>query len=374
MRHWTGRLFTTISITVFTVIAVVPLSGSDSESSAAYKEGLELYSKASYYSAARKFIDAELYADTPAMKADAIKEAARSYRAEKMYFKEFECIEKLINGFPAQIDFSKMVEREYEIGDEYYAGYRDPEFWAFRWVPWLRGPDRSIEIYEKALKHAPYAHFAPMSKLRVAVLLIDNRKIDKALEYLREIIKQHPDSPACKYAYLELGNALFQLSQKGDGDGKYNREAVTVLNTFLTKYPNAPECDWIRKCLLKTKDINAQRLYGIASFYHRIGRNEPAERYLSDVMKQYPDSLAADRSEELLTKIDKTYVPEGFRPEIESREQKYREIPLPPEASDTITVPENSNGKWLLPIKDLGISNKDEVKSKDNKDKTGIQY
>jgi hypothetical protein len=171
-----------------------------------------------------------------------------------------------------------------------------------------------------------------------------------------------------------LSNALFQLSQKGDGDGKYNREAVTVLNTFLAKYPNAPECDWVRKCLLKTKDINAQRLYGIASFYHRFGRNEPAERYLSDVMKQYPDSLAADRSEELLTKIDKTYVPEGFRPEIESREQKYREIPLPPEASDTITVPENSNGKWLLPIKDLGIPNKDEVKSKDNKDKTGIQY
>jgi outer membrane protein assembly factor BamD (BamD/ComL family) len=359
-------------IAAFSLIAVTRASASDSEASISYKEGLELYAKGNYYSAAKKFLDAELYADTAAMKADSVKEAARSYRAEKMYFKEFECIEKLINGYPAQIDFVPMVEREYEIGDEYYTGYRDPEFWAFRWVPWLRGPDRSIEIYEKALKHAPYAHFAPMSKLRVAVLLIENRKIDKALEYLREIIKQHPDSPACKYAYLELCNALYQLSQKGDGDGKYNREAVTVLNTFLTKYPDAPECDWVRKCLLKTKDINAQRLYGIASFYHRIGRNEPAERYLSDVMKLYPDSLAADKSEDMLTKIDKTYVPEGFRPEIQSREQKYREIPLPQEASDTLVVPENSNGKWLLPIKDLGLGNKDDVK-KDNI-KPGVQY
>jgi tetratricopeptide (TPR) repeat protein len=336
----------------------------DAEANIAFKDGLEKYAAGDYFPAAKRFLDAELLADSPAMKADALKEAVNSYRQAKMYYKEFECVERLLNAFPSFIDFSKMVEREYEIGDEYYRGYRDPEFWALRWIPWLTGPDRAIEIYEKALKHAPFASNAPRAKLRMAVLLIETNKIDKAFEYLREIIKQYPGTIECKYAYLELGNALFQLSQKGDGDGKFNREAVEVFSAFLAAYPKEPECDFVRKCLLKSKDINAQRLLGMAKFYNRIGRSEPAERYLNDVLKQYPDSTEADKSEEMLTKIDKTYVPEGFRPEVESRIQSFRQIPIPPEDSATLVVPENSDGKWLLPIKDLGLGKKDDKTSK----------
>ncbi|MFA6104645.1 MAG: outer membrane protein assembly factor BamD [Victivallaceae bacterium] len=355
------------SIAVFLFLLSAAFStvrANDAEASAAYKDGLEKYAAKEYYPAAKKFLDAELLADSPSQKAEALKEAVNSYRQAKMYYKEFECVERLVNYYPSFIDFSKMVDREYEIGDEYYHGYRDPEFWALRWVPWLTGPDRAVEIYEKALKHAPFAGNAPQAKLRAAVLLIETNKVDKAMEFLRQIIKQHPDTPECKYAYLELGNALFQLSQKGDGDGKYNREALEVFNAFLTKYPQAPECDFVKKCLLKSKDINAQRLLGMAKFYQRIGRSEPAERYLNDVLKQYPDSLAADKSEEMLTKIDKTYVPEGFRPEVESRNQSFKQIPIPPEASPVMVVPENSDGKWLLPIKDLGIGKKDEKGSK----------
>jgi len=340
------------------------LQANDTDANAAYQEGLEKYAAGQYYPAAKQFLAAELLADSASLKAEALKETVNSYRQAKMYYKEFECVERLLNYYPSFIDFPKMVDREYEIGDEYYHGYRDPEFWALRWVPWLTGPDRAIEIYEKALKHAPFASNAPQAKLRAAVLLIETGKVDKAMEFLREIIKQHPDSPECKYAYLELGNALFQLSQKGDGDGKYNREALEIFNAFLTKYPTAPEGDFVKKCLLKSKDINAQRLLGMAKFYQRIGRTEPAERYLNDVLKQYPDSLEADKSETMLAKIDKTYVPEGFRPEVESRNQSFKQIPIPPEASPIMVVPENSDGKWLLPIRDLGIGKKDEKASK----------
>jgi outer membrane assembly lipoprotein YfiO len=354
-----------IAVFSFLLSAVFSVAqANDAEANAAYKEGLEKYAAGDCFPAAKKFLDAELLADSSSLKADALKEVVNSYRQAKMYYREFECIERLLNYYPSFIDFSKMVEREYEIGDEYYRGYRDPEFWALRWVPWLTGPDRAVEIYEKALKHAPFANTAPRAKLRAAVLLIETNKVDKAMEFLREIIRRHPETPECKYAYLELGNALFQLSQKGDGDGKYNREALEVFNAFLTKYPKDPECDFVRKCLLKSKDINAQRLLGMAKFYQRIGRSEPAERYLNDVLKQYPDSIAADKSEEMLTKIDKTYVPEGFRPEVENRTQSFKQIPIPPEASPVMVVPENSDGKWLLPIKDLGLGKKDENGSK----------
>jgi outer membrane protein assembly factor BamD (BamD/ComL family) len=340
------------------------LFASDKEASEKYRQGLQEFKSGNYTSAADKFIAAEKLADTVSMKADALKEAVKTYNKAGLYYKEFETIEKLLTGYASYVNYGEMVDREFQIGTLYYNGHRDPAFWSLRWIPWLTGPDKTIDIFKKALKNAPFAKAAPAARLQLAVIFIEKSENEKALKLLRAIIKNHPDTKECKFAYLELGNALFELSKKGDGDGKYNSDAVKVFGEFLKKYPKAPEGDWVRKCLLKSKDIQAKRLLNIAKFYHRIGRNAPAERYLNKVMMKYPDSLSAENSEELLVKIDKTYSPEGFRPELKSRLQKYPVIPIPPEPSPIIVVPENSDNKWLLPIRDVGLGRREHLKPK----------
>lgn len=329
------------------------------QSTEKFQAGLKKFKSGDYVGAADKFHDAEFLSKNISMKAAAAKEAMKSYRKANLLYKEFIVIERLLNSYPAEVDFGKLVEREYEIADRYYNGHRDPEFWSLRWIPWLVGPDRSEEMLKKALKHAPFAQTAPQAKLRFAVLLIESEKTEDGLKELRELIKNHPKSKYCKFAYLELGNALFQLSLTGDGDGKFNNEALSIFKIFIKKYPKAAEIDWIKKCLLRSKDIQAKRLLGIAEFYKRIGRTAPAERYLNDILVKYPDSKSADKSEEILSQIDKSYIPEGFRPELKSRYQKYDVIPIPSQTSRVIMVPENSNGKYLYPIKDLGIKKRD---------------
>ncbi|QSH40164.1 outer membrane protein assembly factor BamD [Lentisphaerota bacterium ZTH] len=330
----------------------------DQEANEFYQRGLSEMKAGNYIDAANRFLDAEHQAESISLKAGAVKAAMDAYSKAKFYHKEFNMIEKLLAGYPSEVDFGKMVDREYELADLYFNGHRDPAFWSLRWVPWLTGPDKSIEMYSKALKHAPFAKSAPRARLRLAVLLIEKDKFDDAMKQLRKLIKDTPTSRYCKYAYLELGNALFELSKRGDGDGKYNREALKVFKEFKEKYPKAAENDWIDKCLLKSKDIQAKRMLGIAKFYNRIGRTAPAERYLNDILLKYPDSKSADKSEEILTEIDKSYVPEGFRPELKSRLQSYSVIPIPAEPSNIIQVPENSGNRLLLPMKDTGIKQK----------------
>ena len=337
-----------------------------------FQAGLKKYEAGEYVSAADKFKDAEFLARDIDMKAEAAKEAMRCYRKAKLLYKEFQVIERLLNRYPAQVNFAELVDREYEIADTYHKGHRDPEFWSLRWIPWLEGPDRTKEMVEKALKHAPFSQKAPEAKLRLAVLMIEEGKTPEGLKHLRGLVKNYPQSKYCKYAYLELGNALFQLSKAGDGDGKYNNEALSVFKAFKKKYPKAAEIDWVNKCLLKSKDIQAKRLLGIAKFYKRIGRTAPAERYLNDILVKYPDSKSAEASEEILSEIDKSYIPEGFKPPLKSRYQKYDVIPIPSQTSRIIMVPENSNGKYLYPIRDLGIKkpedkNKGKDENKDNK-------
>jgi outer membrane protein assembly factor BamD (BamD/ComL family) len=350
-----GKLLPALCIFCFSLC----LKAEDATTTEKFRMALEKQKAGNYVSAADNFLDAEFLAKDIRMKAEAAKEAMKCYRKANLLYKEFTVIERLLNAYPAEVDFGKLVEREYEICDKYFKGHRDPAFWSLRWIPWLAGPDRSEEMLKKALKHAPFAASAPQAKLRLAVLLIEDGKTPDGLKELRELIKDYPKSKYCKFAYLELGNALFQLSQTGDGDGKYNSEALSVFEKFKKTYPKAAEIDWVNKCLLRSKDIQAERLLGIAKFYKRIGRTAPAERYLNDILVQYPDSKSAAASEEILSKLDKSYTPEGFRPELKNRYQQYDVIPIPSQKSRIIVVPENSNGKFLLPVKDLGIKKRD---------------
>ncbi|MDD3119561.1 MAG: outer membrane protein assembly factor BamD [Victivallales bacterium] len=346
---------------VLTAMAL-PLWAGVPEANEAFRAGIAASREKNYIEAADRFMAAKLYADDSRMKVKALQEAAAAYRAAGMREKEFACLETMLNAYPGYIDFSPTVDREYQIGDDFFRGHRDPAYWSLRWVPWLTGSDLTLIVYRAALKHAPFSPYAPQAQLRVARLLLEDGKTQDAIKHLRDLIHNYRDSDSRKYGYLELINVLMQLARYGDGDGAYNREANTVMTEFLKKYPRAPEAEWVRKRILEAKDISAERLYNLARFYRRRGRTKTAERYLNQVLRDYPDTLSVDRSEALLSRLDTKYEPMKFRPEQESRYQSFTETSLPSEGEPIMIAPENSGGKWLLPIRDLGLDTPVKVK------------
>jgi outer membrane protein assembly factor BamD (BamD/ComL family) len=335
------------------------------EANAEIMDALEQMKEGKYKAAASDFLDAELYADDTFLKAKAVRFAAECYRKSGHKYKEFKCLEKLINSYPTHVEYSKAVDREFELGDEFYAGSRDPRF---DWIPWWDDQDRTIKIYEIALKHGPFAKRAPEARLRLGRLYIDEQKIDKALKTLRETVKMYPKTNIQKYAYFELASLLVQLSRHGDGDGKYGNEAREVLKLIKEKYPTSREIGWVEQALLESDDITAKRLYGIARFYNRIGRTEPAVRYLNDVIQDYPDANVTEDSEALLASIDSEYKPPLEKKTKPLKYQLYTREKIPLQAEPIMIVPENSDGKWLLPIRDLELGEiKKERQEKENK-------
>lgn len=359
-RHWLTTAFLVVSF-----ISAVPLRGTDDDAKALLREARNEYKEKDYYSAASKSLDAEHMADSVELKAEAVKLAVLSYRKEKLYYREFQNIEKLLSSYSSQADYSSLVKRQFEIGDAYYKGHRDPAYYALRWVPWLYDEDRTIEIYEKALSHAPYSESAATAKLRTAVKLIEEKgELEKAMELFRGIVKDHPDTPEAKMALLRLGVTLAALAEYGDGDGAYNREAVVVLNEYKNKYPEATELDYVNKLILRTRDVQAQRLMNIADFYRMNDRSEVTERYLGEVIRLYPDTKSAEDAERMLTEMDKTYIPQPVQPAIEPRLQSYDSYPIPEYRGKLLITPQQSNGKYLRPIYDLGLNNEESGEGK----------
>ena len=350
------NLFYCLTAMLLLTGAVFSVKADDAESSAIFSEALKVFNNKEYVEAAEMFAEAELKAGSVELKLKAALREVDSYRKAGYRGKEFEAIEKIINRYPGYMDYKELVDREYALGDAYFHGYADPAFWSLRFIPWLTDKDRMFDIYEAALKHAPFAPAGANARLRLAVRCFKKGDNEKALKLLKEIIRIYPETEAARYAMLELGNAFSEMSLAGDGDGKHFDEAMSIFREFKEKYPNLTENEWVKQCENKARNAYAERLHNIAQFYHREGRDESATAYLLEVMRRFPNTKSAAESEKLLTQLDKTYFPTPVAPAVPAEYPKYETLKFPEEQRKLLMAPENSNGKFLLPIYDLNLN------------------
>ena len=337
------------------------LTADDAESTRLAERAAEQQKSSSWRDAAKSFEEAEVAADDAQLKLNSLIGAAESWRKTGMLYQEFQTIEKILQRYPTLCDFERWSDREFEIAKAFADGHRDPSFWQLRFIPWLTDKDRTAEVGEKALEHAPFSRHAAELRLLLALHYDGEGKTDDAIRQLRKLVRDYPDSLQYKYGLLGLGEMLSYRAARGDGDGRLNREATALFEEFRKRYPDATELPYVEQCILKGKDIQSERLLGIARFYDRTGRKEAAQQYLNEVLKEFPDSRSAAASEALLVKIDREYTPETFPPEVKPRTLTSPRRAIPTEDAPLLIAPENSGGKYLLPIYDLSISHDKET-------------
>lgn len=316
-----------------------------------FSEAKSLEEKKEYRDAAEKYLGAELYSSDPVVKANSLAAAARAYRRAELYGKEFDCIEKLLERHVNRVNFTGATNRQYQIAELFFNGHRDV---VFSWIPFIKDSDRTFELYEKALKNAPCAPQAPEARLRIGRLYMEDQKPLKAIELYEETIKLHPGTDSARYAYIELAHAYVQLAERGDGDGAWAKLAARKLDEFIEQYPNDPEIPWARKSREKVDRLIAQRLHGLGRFYHREGRDDVAQKYLARVIRDYANTEDAKPSEQLLADIDASYVPPPEdAPRIPRERYVFERNTIPLEDEPLKVAPENSDGRWLLPVRDM---------------------
>lgn len=316
-----------------------------------FQKGLDLEREGDYRKAAKRYLDAELLTSDKTVKANALNNAARAYRQAELYGKEFDCIERLIDEHMSRIDFTWAVNREYEIADAFYNGHRDAKF---AWFPFIKDYDRFLECSEAALNHAPCSESAAAVRLRLGLMYLEDQKTDKAIEKYKEVLQLHPGTDSAYYAELGLADVYCQLAEHGDGDGHWAALAIEQLDHFMENNPQAPEIQWVKEQRLEIDKIQAKRLHDLAKYHHRTGRDDLAEHYLNIVVQRYGETEYAIPSEKLLAKIDETYeAPPANMPRKDPAHYDFVRNPIPLEDSDLLITPENSDGKWLFPIRDL---------------------
>ena len=334
--------------------ACAVLYADDTEAVKVYGEGHAFYESGNYYQAAKKFEDAERLATSSAIKANSLVARIGAWKMCNMIYRELECIEKLLTGYPEYSDYKLLSERIYEIGDRYYAGEREPAYWHLRWIPWLNHGDKTIDIYRKALERAPYSSSAPRTRLRLAYLLDQDGKVKEAIAELRTLIKNHPECAEYKYSLLALAESLFIAAEKGDGDGRLAQEAYDTLKIFEQKFPGASEMSWVKRRLVQYSDMQAKRLCDMAEYYSKNNREDASKRYYADILAKYPGSTSAETAEKRLIELDPSYAPEGKKSDEASRQPALRAYRIPAEAARMLISPATDvSTHYLRPVMDL---------------------
>ena len=355
MANQVKKLLTLLFVICFafvTVHAADDAVADDSTASSIYKNGRELYEAGKYYEAAEEFERCVFYAKNPAIRANSLIARMYSYRMCKLYYREFQMIEELLERYPEYVSCNDLIDREFEIGALFRSGVREPSFWTFRWVPFWVDVDRTEEVYTAALKRAPYSKHASAAHMQMAIYYDFEGKTRQSLTHLRAILEQHPKAKERKYALLALANGLYMLSGRGDGDSRHVNESVELFKKFCSDYPNDPEVEFAKNTLAKARDVQAAKLFEIAEFYRKSGRPAVAERYLAEVMTKYPDSRTAPEAEKNLLKVSDTYLP-SVPPETENRLPDLRTYSIPENAELLLISPNDKNSPYLLNIPDI---------------------
>jgi outer membrane protein assembly factor BamD (BamD/ComL family) len=329
------------------------LCADDAGAVKAYEKGLALVKAKKYYDALKSFKDSELLAKSNTIRANSLRAQIGAAKLAGLPWQEFELIEALLTRFPEYADVSAAVKREYELGDMFFKGKREPAFYAMRMIPWLTGPDKTLEIYSGALKRSPYAPEAAAARLRLAFIYDRQGDIMKSLEQLRIVVNKFPGSKSYKLALLALGHGCYELAVRGDGDGRYARECAEMSKRFLKAYPDDVSVPMVKRNLQRIRDAQARRLYEMADFYRRQGRTEAAARYHARVIREYPETLIAPDSEKKLAAIDRTFTPGDFPGEGTPRFAQYKVAELPVEAESVLFFPGEKEQHNLLPVPDL---------------------
>ena len=109
-----------ITLLLLLYIGNTLLWAADADAVRVYDEGFKAYQAGDYYKAANLFEDVRILADSPTIKANALRALVNAWKMSGMPYREFKAIETLLSDYPEFANFKELVLREYELGKAYY--------------------------------------------------------------------------------------------------------------------------------------------------------------------------------------------------------------------------------------------------------------
>ncbi|PIQ85143.1 MAG: hypothetical protein COV74_10145 [Candidatus Omnitrophica bacterium CG11_big_fil_rev_8_21_14_0_20_45_26] len=227
-----------------------------------------------------------------------------SYEQQADYRNAAEAYQKLVDHYPQSQHVQEVIERLYQIGNLYLEGGKDK----FIGIPLLSRLPVAIQIFEHIVKVAPYGKYGDQAQFQLGTAYRKTGQYQSALDAFQKLIDQYATSSLAEEARYQLAETSYEFSKNATRDERAIDDAINNISDFLEQHPESSVTDKVKLLRQEIAERDAEKGYGIASYYESQNQLESAALYYEDVVNRYPDTsagrLAREKLKELQTPLE----------------------------------------------------------------------
>src|SRR5271155_3176655 len=229
------------------------------------------------------------------------------------FYTAFQAFQKMVTKYPSSDYFAQALNEQYRIANLFLAG--EPQrIWK---IPVGPSMQRTIEMYQRIIKNAPYGDFAPESQFNIGLANEKLRKYTDAVDAYQTVLDNYPTSSVAANAQYQIGYAWMRSSQAGDYDMGAAKKAVDAFQDYLVRYPTSDKAVQAQDNILKLGQKQTQGAFDVAKFYETQHETRAAFIYYNEVVREDPNSaqaqIAKKRIQELRPVVEA--LPGGLGPD-----------------------------------------------------------
>ncbi len=234
---------------------------------------------------------------------------------EADFYTAFQAFQKMVTKYPSSDYFEQALNEQYRIANLYLAG--EPQrIWK---IPVGPSMDRTIEMYERIIKNAPYGDYAAQCQFNIGLAKENQRKYTDAVDAYQLVLDNYPTSSVAANAQYQIGYAWMRSSITGDYDMGAAKKAIDAFQDYLVRYPSSDKAVQAQENIRKLGQKQTQGAFDIAKFYESSHPPDPraAFIYYNEVVREDPSSgqaqIAKKRIQELRPVVEA--LPGGIGPD-----------------------------------------------------------
>jgi len=225
----------------------------------------------------------------------------------------FKSFQTMVTKYPSSEYFEQALDEQYRIANLYLAG--EPQrIWK---IPVGPSMDRTIDMYERIVKNAPYGTYAPQCQFNIGLAREKQRRFSDAVDSYQKVLDNYPTSPVASNAQYQMGYAWMTSSTSGDYDLGAAKKAIDAFQDYLVRYPSSDKAVQAQENIVKLSQKQTQGAFDVAKFYETQHDPRGAFIYYNEVVREDPNSsqaqLAKKRIQELRPVVEA--LPGGLGPD-----------------------------------------------------------
>jgi len=264
-----------------------------------FKWAMKLYNAKEYNRAGEEFSRLSTAFKDSDLAPEAQYYAGRSYEEGGKPYPAFLAYQKVIDIYPFTKRIDEIIEREYDIGQIFYAKNAG-KLMGKELMPDI---ERSIEIFSRVRDNAPFGDYAPKAQFMIGLSYKKVEQYTEAIKAFQKIVDEYQRSNFYDKATYEVAQCTYLASLKSDYDQELTDEAIKEFKIIVDSRKGLDISKDAEEAVSLLEERKAKSLFKTAKFYERQKQYKSAVIYYEELVEKYPRSSLSGGSLKNIVKL-----------------------------------------------------------------------